>query len=272
MSTLINITPPGAPTALKVRHPLEPLSAEEVREAVGLLKRAGKVSPTTRFVSIALREPDKALVHRPNGDGPPPREALAVLFDNAANACYEATLSLAEGTLLSWTHIPGVQPTMTIDEQVECERAVLSSLPRNSGRKLKEHTGVDDTSLVMVDIWSAGNYGEAEESSRRLARPALLPPARPDRQRLRPADRGPAPGGRPEHDGGRSGSRTTAVWPIPPDVSANYAATAWERLSGPTSSPWRSSSPRGRASRSRATRSAGRTGAFVIGFDAREGL
>src|SRR5690606_12109590 len=45
-----------------VRHPLEPLSADEVQQAVDLLKSAGKVTPTTRFVSVSLREPNKALV------------------------------------------------------------------------------------------------------------------------------------------------------------------------------------------------------------------
>src|SRR4051795_6939654 len=58
---------------------------------------------------------------------------------------------------------------MTIDEQVECERAVIESPAFRDA--LKKHTGVDDTSLVMVDIWSAGNYGSEEDSTRRLARP-----------------------------------------------------------------------------------------------------
>ena len=47
---------------------------------------------------------------------------------------------------------------MTIDEQVECEQAVLAS--PEFAAALKKQYGIDDTSLVMVDIWSAGNYGE----------------------------------------------------------------------------------------------------------------
>ncbi len=65
MSTLITIGQVRGATSFGSRHPLEPLSAEEVREAVALLKGEGKVTPTTRFVSVALKEPDKALVHRP---------------------------------------------------------------------------------------------------------------------------------------------------------------------------------------------------------------
>ncbi len=58
---------------------------------------------------------------------------------------------------------------MTIDEQIECEQAVLASSEFKAA--LKKHYGTDDTSLVMVDIWSAGNYGSEEDRTRRLARP-----------------------------------------------------------------------------------------------------
>ena len=84
MSSLITI-PTTMPSSTSFpRHPLEPLSADEVRAAVGLLKRSGKVTPTTRFVSVALDEPHKSFVHGSIGDQLPPRQAFAVLFDNAA--------------------------------------------------------------------------------------------------------------------------------------------------------------------------------------------
>src|SRR4051812_24992299 len=110
-----------------IKHPLEPLTAEEVRLAVTLLRDTGRVNRTTRFVSVSLREPPKDTVHAFTGTQPLRREASAVLFDNAANACYEAAVSLSERRVLDWRHVPGVQPTMTIDEQVECEQAVLAS-------------------------------------------------------------------------------------------------------------------------------------------------
>ncbi len=226
MSTLINITPLDGNRACPKTHPLEPLSTHEVRAVVDVLKREGKATLTTRFVSIALKEPNKTFVHHPNGEGPPTREAFAVLFDNAANACYEASVSVSEGRLLSWTHVPGVQPTMTIDEQVECEQAVLNSPDFKA--KLKEHTGVDDTSLVMVDIWSAGNYGDLEDSTRRLARPLCF-------LRADPTDNGyvrPIEGLRPVVD-----LNTMEVvrveeyghWPLPPG-EANYAAERMDRF------------------------------------------
>ena len=110
-----------------VRHPLEPLSAAEVQQAVQLLRAAGKVTPTTRFVSVSLKEPPKEAVYGLTGEGAIPREAFAVLFDNGTNACYEASLSLTHNEVLAYRHVSGVQPTMTLDEQIECEQAVLAS-------------------------------------------------------------------------------------------------------------------------------------------------
>ena len=94
-----------------ISHPLEPLTADEVRLAVTLLKDNRKVTPTTRFVSVSLHEPPKEAVRSFSKQSPPPREAFAVLFDNGTNMCHEAVLSLTDRKLVSWTHIPDVQPT-----------------------------------------------------------------------------------------------------------------------------------------------------------------
>src|SRR5262245_53103230 len=110
-----------------MRHPLEPLSAAEVDQAVRLLQAAGKVTPTTRFVSVSLKEPPKAAVHAWNERDALPREAFAVLFDNATNTAHEASLSLSEGKVTGFVSRAGAQPTMTVDEQIECEQAVLKS-------------------------------------------------------------------------------------------------------------------------------------------------
>jgi primary-amine oxidase len=202
------------------RHPLEPLSAAEVQRAVSALKDHGKVTPTTRFVSVSLKEPPKEVVHRFDGQGAPPREAFAVLIDNGTNSCYEAAVSLADGRLLSWKHVPGVQPTMTMDEQIECEQAVLAS--PEFAAALKRQYGIEDTRLVMVDIWSAGNYGSEEDRTRRLARPLCF-------VRADPTDNGyarPIEGLRPVVD--LNAMKVVRVeeygrWPLPPQ-SCNYAA------------------------------------------------
>src|SRR4051812_29464355 len=106
----------------QVLHPLQPLVPKEIGIAVSVIKKEGKVNASTRFVSVALKEPSKKLMAAFDGTQFPPREAFLVLFDNASNKCFEATLSITDQKLLSYVHVPGVQPTMTIDEQIECEQ------------------------------------------------------------------------------------------------------------------------------------------------------
>jgi primary-amine oxidase len=248
-------------------HPLEPLTAAEVRLAVALLKEHGKFTPATRFVSVSLKEPPKEVVHRFRGDESIPREAFALLFDNGTNACYEATLSLTGRRLLSWEHIPGVQPTMTVDEQVECEQAVLASPEFKSA--LKKHYGIDDTRLVMVDIWSAGYYGVEEERSRRLARPLCF-------VRADPTDNGyarPIEGLRPVVD--LNEMRVLRVeeygrWPLPPKAG-NYAADRIAHFR-PCPKPLEITQPEGPSFEVDGHRVRWQKWDFVIGFGAREGL
>jgi primary-amine oxidase len=247
------------------RHPLEPLSADEVQQAVAILRDTGKVTPTTRFVSVSLKEPSKHAVHAGRTDLP--REAFAVLFDNATNTCFETALSLTEMKVLSWTHVPGVQPTMTADEMIECEQAVLNS-PEFRAR-LKEHYGITDTSLVMVDIWSAGNYGEPEESAMRLARPLCF-------VRMDATDNGyvrPIEGLRPVVD--LNAMRVIRVedyghWPLPP-LPGNYAADRVPEKRGGIK-PLEITQPEGPSFEVNGYQVTWQNWSFVIGFNAREGL
>src|SRR5262245_101104 len=248
-------------------HPLEPLTADEVRLAVTVLKDAGKVTPTTRFVSVALKEPPKAAVHAFDGAQSPPRSAFAVLFNNAANSCYEATVSLAKRELVGWKHVPGVQPTMTVDEQVECEQVVLASPEFKSA--LNKQYGIDDTSRVMVDIWSAGYYGEAEEANRRLARPLCF-------LRADPTDNGyarPIEGLRPVVD--LNAMKVVRVeeyghWSLPPQ-GCNYAA---DRVPNQRRDikPIDIAQPAGPSFEVNGHEVKWQNWSFVIGFNAREGL
>jgi primary-amine oxidase len=250
-----------------MRHPLEPLSAAEVARAVTLLAAAGKIAPTTRVVGVMLKEPPKAAVHAGEGWDALPREAAVVLFDNATNSCFEAELNLTAEAVTAFRHVPGVQPTMTIDEQVECEQAVLDS-PAFADA-LKRHHGITDTKLVMVDIWSAGYYGNPEEKGKRLARPLCF-------VRSDPTDNGyarPIEGIRPVVD--LNAMKVIRVeefgpWPLPPG-SCNYAA---DRVPEKRTDikPLAITQPDGPGFKLEGNAISWQKWSLVIGFNAREGL
>jgi len=257
-----------------IKHPLEPLTASEVERSVSLLKEQGKISPTTRIVSVSLKEPEKEVVHRFTAQEASARrksptlsrEAFAVLFDNGTNRCYEATLSLTDYKLLSWKHIPGVQPTMTMDEQIECEQAVLASPEFKAA--VKKHYGLEDTKLVMVDIWSAGYYGTEEDRTRRLARPLCL-------VRADPTDNGyarPIEGLRPVVD--LNEMKVIRVeeyghWPLP-QQPGNYAADRVTKFRTDIK-PLEITQPEGPSFEVDGYQVRWQKWSFVIGFNAREG-
>jgi primary-amine oxidase len=249
-------------------HPLEPLNATEIQQAVAALKGLKDFGPATRIISIMLNEPAKSTVYDwPSGPAFR-REAVAVLFDNARNSVLNVTIDLDKGAVAKSEPGPaGAQPTLSIDEQVECERAVLANEEFKAA--LERHYGITDTSLVMVDIWSAGNYGSEEDSTRRLARPLCF-------LRRDPTDNGyarPIEGLRPVVDLNRMQVirvEEHGKWPLPPKP-ANYMAG---RVADPRTDikPLLITQPEGPGFSLQGSRISWQNWSLVIGFNAREGL
>lgn len=146
-------------------HPLEPLSAEEIAAAVVLVRGDGRIGSRMRFVSVALREPDKQAVARFETGETLPREAMIGLLDNSDGTAVEVVVSLSEKSVLSWEHIPGVQPMLLSEEAGECE-ALCKADPEFQMALARR--GVQNLDLVMIEAWPAGTYWD-EHNSKRLA-------------------------------------------------------------------------------------------------------
>ena len=153
-----------------VCHPLEPLSAEEMREVVELMRgdpRFQALGPRARFASIALHEPAKSDVLGYAAGVPVAREALLILLNRTDNRAYEAVVSLTTRSVASWRHVQDVHPAILLEEQVEAE-ALIKADPSFQAALRKR--GVEDAEQVVVDVWCVGNFGRPEEQQRRLAK------------------------------------------------------------------------------------------------------
>lgn len=152
------------------RHPLDPLTPDEIRAAVATIRPAKALPESIRFVSVTLREPAKALVLAWQPGQDLGRRADLVLLDKATGAGFEATVNLPAATVERYEALPaGVHPSIMLDEFAECE-AVAKANPEF--RAALKKRGIDDVSLVMVDAWSAGHYGNepAADMGKRLVR------------------------------------------------------------------------------------------------------
>lgn len=151
-------------------HPLDPLTADEIRRARAVLAAAGLLAETTRFPLMALDEPAKeaVLTFRP-GD-PLDRRVFAVLLDIATGAVTEAHVSLATESVLDTRQLDpreaGQPPIMNeeyglVDEIVKADETWRAAMSRR---------GITDLDAVCVCPLSAGNFGFADEEGRRMLR------------------------------------------------------------------------------------------------------
>ena len=131
-------------------HPLDPLSADEIRAAVAVLRREQGVGPNWRFGTIELREPSKQSLNA--GDGVS-REAIVSCWNRDDGQTYKAVVSIGDDRVTSWEHRPGEQANFTETEFYECNEA-LKKEPRVL-EALERH-GIDDIDRVLFDTWAYG--------------------------------------------------------------------------------------------------------------------
>lgn len=158
-------------------HPLEPLSAAEIERAVAIARQEKGIGNSYRFPAVTLKEPPKAFVLGYQPGDAFEREAALILLDNATGKTYEAIVSLTQGKITSWEHIPGVQPNIMADELSDCE-AVVKQHPDFIAALKKR--GITDLDLVVVDPWAPGNFGFEDEVGIRISRCICYLRANPD--------------------------------------------------------------------------------------------
>jgi primary-amine oxidase len=125
-----------------VIHPLDPLTADEFRQAAAILRREHGVGERWRFASIELREPEK--------DVESPRTAIVVCWNRDGGAAYRAVVDLAADTTTTWEALDGIQPNLTPDEWRECD-AALRAEPRLV--EVLARRGITDMDRVLFDVW-----------------------------------------------------------------------------------------------------------------------
>ena len=173
VATNVDARPSEKPTVAaesRLRHPLDPLCPEEIQLAVATLRDVQKLPESFKFVSVALNEPAKALVLHPKaGVANPSRGPRGLARPGDGHGV--RVPGGPEGAVGAEVRaLPkGVQPPIMMDEFGECEEAAKKS---PAFREALKKRGVEDMSLVMVDAWSAGHYGNepAGDRGRRLVR------------------------------------------------------------------------------------------------------
>ena len=119
-------TPAKPPTA----HPLDPLTEDEIKTAVGLLKADGKSTHYMVYSFIGLQEPPKDAVLAFKEGDPIVRRVKLVCYDTKNNATIEGVVNVTASKVESWTPIPGAQAPATSGIDARFTERIVRTDPR----------------------------------------------------------------------------------------------------------------------------------------------
>ena len=148
-------------------HPLEPLSAEEIRHVVAALRTAGRIDDAARFSTITVDEPAKEEIAAFEATGRAERRARVLIVPGPACSLVEAVVAVPDGRVVGWEERTGVRPALMFEEAFN---AILALHENAEVQAALERRGVTDLSRVQIDPWPTGNFGLAIEEGRRIVR------------------------------------------------------------------------------------------------------
>lgn len=137
-------------------HPLNALTADEIKLAVEIVKASPEFKPNTRFTQIALTEPEKAKVWDFVMTGKAvdsPRQANVTMLDG--KHVIESLVDLKEKKVVSWTPIEGAHGMVLLDDFGTVQNIINES--SEFAEVLKKH-GITDTKKVITTPLTVGYF------------------------------------------------------------------------------------------------------------------
>ncbi|REJ57452.1 MAG: tyramine oxidase [Microcystis aeruginosa DA14] len=151
-----------------ISHPLDPLTENEIKMAVTVVKKDKSLTEFARFPNISLQEPDKQNVLNFKKGDAIPRQAFLVILEPRLNKTYEAIVDTKAIKIISWQEVSTGQPPL-LDEEYE----ILDQLAKADLRwqEAMKKRGITDFENVIIDGWATGMMSEKEQASgKRLIR------------------------------------------------------------------------------------------------------
>ncbi|MBD8793130.1 primary-amine oxidase [Pseudomonas syringae] len=149
-------------------HPLNPLSAREIEQAVAIIKASDKNKPDLRFSLITLNEPEKARVWDFALTGKAvnlPRQVNVTLLHGPH--VIEARVDLASKQLLSWQPVEGVHGMVLLDDFATLQ-SIIETSPEYAQAVAKR--GITDIKKVITTPLTVGYFDNKDglEQDKRL--------------------------------------------------------------------------------------------------------
>jgi primary-amine oxidase len=142
----------GGSTVAGGSHPLEPLSAGEIKRAFALIEADARFPSGAVFPIVELKEPPKQEVLAWSPGRSFRREAFANVYDPKHNALFEVVADLRAGRVASWIARPGREPAIYADEYDIADGIVRADARWQNAMHIR---GIDPDD-VYLDGWAPG--------------------------------------------------------------------------------------------------------------------
>jgi primary-amine oxidase len=148
----------------QARHPLDSLSAEEIKVAAKVLSASPQFPEGALFSTIVLKEPLKSAVLNYKPGAQFSRQAFAVILDRKRNRTFEAVVDLKQERLV-WHEAKGIQPLV-----MDAEYKVLPDIVKADARwqAAMRKRGITDFDQVQIDGWAVGQVRAGYQGMRLL--------------------------------------------------------------------------------------------------------
>ena len=151
-----------------ISHPLDPLTENEIKMAVTVVKKDKSLTEFARFPNISLQEPDKQTVLKFKKGDAIARQAFLVILEPRLNKTYEAIVDTKASKILSWQEVSTGQPPLLDEEYEILDRVAKADIRWQEAMKKR---GITDFENVIIDGWATGMMREKEQASgKRLIR------------------------------------------------------------------------------------------------------
>ena len=151
--------------ALSVLHPLQPLTPAEISQIAAIVNSDPPYGADTRFETMELCEPEKAVVRGFTPGSPIRRQARVNVFSAAKLGVTSLIVSLDTGKIVSRQEFPTARPVIQLEQFLVVEGFVRKHPDFIAGCGKR---GITDMTTVCVDPWSAGSFSIPGEEGRHL--------------------------------------------------------------------------------------------------------
>ena len=133
-------------------HPLDPLSAQELKDVVQHARNVWKLDHRHLFAMVQLHEPSKKIINNWKDSNAVERAAKITLWNSATSTVIEAIITV-EGKEISFTEIPGAKSPIL---STESEKAIKAAKADKRIIAALKDRGVEDINQVHMETWPIG--------------------------------------------------------------------------------------------------------------------